>query len=80
MVAIVSESLSPLDFGSYETDETTGISRYTYQIPISEKQTLHIVLLITYPHHAQDTFLEIETWQSEYEIEVPEDEHLDLIG
>lgn len=86
----VEQALGTLDYGDYETNisgaemsgagASTRNGRFTYIVPISENQNLRIVLLITYPESDQDTFFVIESWQSEYEIQVPEDEYLDLIG
>ncbi len=72
------EALNALDYGTYEIyRSTTG--KYTYIVPISDNQTLRVVLLISYPENNEETFIEIETWQSEYEIQVPEEEYLDLM-
>lgn len=52
---------------------------YTYTVQITENQILYIDLLVKYPAHEQDSFYQILSWQSIYEIATPEDEFLDLI-
>ena len=71
--AAVEEALASSTIGTYENNI------YKYEIQISEKQTLEISLLIQYPSHSDDTFYQIKSWKSAYEVEVPEDEFLDLI-
>lgn len=71
----VDASLQSLDYGTY--DRTTG--SYTYAISISENQHLQVVLYIHYPTEKDDSFYEIATWQSVYDIAEPEEEILDLI-
>lgn len=69
----IEQALNSSGLGTYE-DKV-----FTYNIPISEKQTLVVSLLIQYPDDLNDTFYQIKTWKSTYELEVPEDEFLDLI-
>lgn len=69
----VEKVLETLDTGSYENN------CYTYVVPISNNQTLRVVLQITYPETENDTFYQISTWQSVYEEILPEDEPLNLI-
>ena len=72
----VEHALATLSYGSYE--RTTGC--FTYEIPISENQSLHVTLRILYPKNASESFIEIRTWNSLYDLEAPDDEMLDLIG
>ena len=69
----VEQALQQYDTGIYSNNV------YTYTVPITENQILHIDLLISYPAHQEDNFYQILSWKSEYEMDLPEDEFLDLI-
>ncbi len=69
----VEQAFQQYDIGIYSNNI------YTYTVQITENQILYIDLLITYPTHQKDTFYQILSWQSVYEIDLPEDEVLDLI-
>lgn len=71
----VESSLQSLDYGTY--DRTTG--SFTYEVTISENQNLQVVLYIHYPKENDESFFEIATWKSVYDVIEPEEEILDLI-
>lgn len=71
----VETSLQTLEYGTYE--RATG--SFSYEIAISENQMLQITLFIHYPTDNDESFYEIGTWKSIYNVEAPEEEILDLI-
>lgn len=71
----VESSLQSLDYGTY--DRTTGF--FTYEVTISDNQDLQVGLYIHYPTEMDDSFYEITTWKSVYDVIEPEEEILDLI-
>ena len=73
----VENYLQALGYGVYEKD--TSKCTYSYEIPITEQQSLQIVLLIQYPEHKQDTFYQIASWQSTYDVIIHEEENLNLL-
>ena len=71
----VESAFKNLSYGSYDTNEKI----FTYEISISENQSLEVSLRIQYPQYKDESFYEIKTWKSIYEIEAPEEGTLDLI-
>ena len=68
-------ALESLDYGSYDRRSGT----FCYEIPVAERQSLHVELLILYPQDKHQPLFEITSWKSVYE-EVEIDEGtLDLI-
>lgn len=71
----VEHALQGLNIGIY--DRNTG--SYSYTIPILDRQSLEIKIIIHYPYDGASTLFEVSTWKSVYEeIEIDE-EILDLI-
>lgn len=73
----VETALSALGYGTYE--KNAAEYTYSYEVSISDNQVLNVVLLLNYPNSNNDTFYEINTWQSEYEVTIHEEETLNLI-
>ena len=69
------KALLSLGYGSY--DKTT--TSFSYHIDISENQTLQITLTLCYPTGTDESFFQIHTWKSIYDIVEPEEGTLDLI-
>lgn len=72
----IENALSQLGYGTYE--KAASIYTYSYEVVISEDQTLHVILELHYPNSSNDTFYKIIKWQSEYETTIHEDEPLNL--
>lgn len=72
----IENSLSAYEYGIYET--TAANHTYSYAVPISEEQDLTVVLWIHYPTGPNETFYEVYTWKSEYEVTTHEEETLNL--
>lgn len=68
-------SLTALGLGTYDKNSGT----FAYEVEISENQKLDVALIIRYPKEPDDSFYEIKTWKSSYDITEPEDETLNLI-
>lgn len=73
----VENNLQLLGYGIYE--KSTSKCTYSYELPITEGQSLQVVLLIQYPAHNQDSFYLIETWNSTYDVIIHEEENLNLL-
>ncbi len=70
------QRLSALEYGTYAKTDTEHI--YSYSVPISDTQTLEVILIIHYPDSDKDTFYKISGWKSIYETTIHEDESLNL--
>lgn len=68
--------LSVLGYGTYETNDNTHV--YSYSVPIANEQSLVVVLTLHYPLGSNDSFYQIQSWQSKYETNLHEEETLDL--
>ena len=68
-------SLQELSYGSY--DRMAGT--YSYCVKIAENHSLEVTIYIRYPKNENESFYEIQTWKSVYNIEEPEEGTLDLI-
>lgn len=73
----VEQALSDVDMdGSFSMED--GYT-YSYEIPISDQQRLHVVLALYYPQTDNEVFVKIKTWQSIYDAMDFEEGTLNLI-
>lgn len=71
----VSTALTVLGIGTYDKNNGT----LSYEVAISDNQKLEVTIVILYPKESDDSFYEIKTWKSNYDIEGPEGDTLNLI-